>query len=86
MLLFGEEDVMAQTIEIPQPRLQLRHAILESGMPAWKVGHLAGVSATVLSHICTGRRDVQQDEASRIADVLGADASELFPELTAEAA
>jgi transcriptional regulator with XRE-family HTH domain len=64
---------------LPPTRLELRQAILASGLPAWKVGHIAGISPTVLSHIATGRRSVSQDEATRLAEVLEADIDGLFP-------
>ena len=68
-------------VELPQPRLELRNAILASGLPAWKVGHLAELTPTVLSHICTGRRDPRPAEAARIAQVLGTRVGALFPDL-----
>jgi transcriptional regulator with XRE-family HTH domain len=70
-------------VELPQPRLELRKEILLSGLPAWKVGHLAGLSATTLSHICTGRRDPRPAEAARLAQALGTRVGVLFPDLEA---
>jgi hypothetical protein len=72
---------MASVVELPQPRLALRRAILESGLPAWKVGYLADLTPTVLSHITTGRRDPRPAEAARLAQVLGAKVGALFPDL-----
>lgn len=72
---------MAPVVELPQPRVQLRRAILESGLPAWKVGYLAELTPTVLSHISTGRRDPRPAEAARLAQVLGEKISDLFPDL-----
>lgn len=68
-------------VELPQPRQELRRAILLSGMASWQVGHLAGVSPTVLSHIVTGRRNPRPTEAARLAQVLGASVGVLFPDL-----
>jgi hypothetical protein len=67
--------------ELPQPRVELRRAILESGLPAWKIGHLADLTPTVLSHICTGRREARPAEAARLARVLGTKVGVLFPDL-----
>jgi transcriptional regulator with XRE-family HTH domain len=50
-------------------------------MASWQVGHLAGVSPTVLSHIVTGRRNPRPTEAARLAQVLGASVGVLFPDL-----
>jgi hypothetical protein len=74
---------MALVVELPQPRLELRRAILESGLPAWKVGYLAELTPTVLSHISTGRRAPRPVEAARLAQVLGVKVVELFPDLEA---
>jgi Helix-turn-helix domain len=71
--------------DLPSPRTELRRAILDSGLPAWKIGYLAELTPTVLSHICTGRRDPQPAEAERLAEVLEADVAELFPDLGAVA-
>jgi hypothetical protein len=67
---------------LPTPR----QALLASGRPAWQVGHLAGLSPTVLSHISTGRRDPRPEEAARLAVALGLAVSDLFPESEREAA
>ena len=72
---------MSQAVELPSPRLALKRAIGATGLPAWQIGHLAGLSATQLSHICTGRRDPSQDEAARLAGALETGVDELFPEL-----
>jgi hypothetical protein len=73
---------MAPVVELPQPRVQLRRAILESGLPAWKVGYLADLTPTVLSHITTGRREPRPAEATRLAQVLGAKVGDLFPDIS----
>ena len=67
--------------ELPRPRLELRSAILASGLPAWKIAHLAGITPTVISHLCTGRREPRPTEAARLAQVLGAKVGSLFPDL-----
>jgi hypothetical protein len=72
---------MASLVEVPQPRLELRRAILESGLPAWKIGYLAGLTPTVLSHIATRRRAPRPAEAARLAQVLGVKVGVLFPDL-----
>jgi plasmid maintenance system antidote protein VapI len=54
-----------------------------AGQPAWQVGHLAELSPTMLSHICSGRRAVSVEEATRLSRVLGVDAATIFPELLA---
>jgi transcriptional regulator with XRE-family HTH domain len=81
LLLSKAEANVSQAVELPSPRLELKRAIGATGLPAWKVGHLAGVSPTTLSHICTGRRDPSQDEAGRLAAALEADVGALFPDL-----
>jgi hypothetical protein len=75
-----EEVGMAAMQVLPRPRVELRRAIGASGMPAWQIGHLAGISATVLSHIATGRREPRPDEAKSLAAVLGVEVDALFPE------
>lgn len=65
---------------LPTERAELRRAIRASGLPAWKVGHLAAITPTVLSHICTGRRDVSLDEATRLSQVLETSVGVLFPD------
>lgn len=72
---------MAPVMQLPEPRLELRRAIGATGLPHWKVGMLADMSATVLSHIVSGRRAVQPDEARRLALVLSREPQELFPDV-----
>ena len=72
---------MSQAVALPSPRVALKRAIGATGLPAWKIGLLAGLSATQISHICTGRRDPTADEAKRLADALEVDVDELFPEI-----
>jgi transcriptional regulator with XRE-family HTH domain len=64
---------------LPRPRIELRRAIGASGMPAWQIGHLAGISPTVLSHIATGRREPRPEEAQSLATVLEVPVDALFP-------
>lgn len=61
---------LATLTALPAERVQLRRAIRDTGLPAWKVGYLAGLSSTVLSHICTGRRDVSTEEATLLYPAL----------------
>jgi hypothetical protein len=81
MSLSSQEGVrQVNAIALPAPREVLKRAISATGRPAWQIGHMAGISATVLSHLCTGRRDPTEEEARRLADVLETDVHELFPE------
>lgn len=66
-------------MDLPQSRVELRRAMGASGMPHWQIGHMAGISVTVLSHIVTGRRPPTPDEAKRLSVVLGVSVKKLFP-------
>jgi hypothetical protein len=48
---------------------------------AYMVAATAGISATLLTHIVTGRRKPRPEVASAVADALGAEVSDLFPHL-----
>jgi transcriptional regulator with XRE-family HTH domain len=65
--------------ELPQPRRALRRAIAMSELAHWQVAYMAGLSASSLSRLLSGRREPSPDEARRLAQVLGVEPHDLFP-------
>lgn len=68
-------------VTLPQARHELRRAIGATCLAHWKVAALAELSATQLSHILSGRRDVTPHEAARLAIVVGKPVVEILPEI-----
>jgi hypothetical protein len=52
-----------------------------TGTPQWQVSALAGVNPTLLSLWVHGHRAPRAEEARRVADVLGAEVRDLWPDL-----
>jgi len=66
-------------------RCALRHAILDRFGPQgqWRCGAAADISETVMSAIVNGRREPTAAQEARLADALGCDVGEIFPDKAA---
>ncbi len=58
--------------------IALKVAIWKSRRPQWEIAHRAGLSASTLSYIVTGRRRASEGEKRRLARILGSPVEALF--------
>jgi len=58
----------------------LKHALVDHPDPAWKVGSQAGILDVRISMLSQGRATPRDWEISRLSEILGKPAQELFPE------
>lgn len=49
----------------------LKRALIDAGIPQYRVAQRAGLTETRLSRLATGRATPTEDELQRLADVLG---------------
>lgn len=59
--------------------LPLKIALLETGKKQGRIARLLKISDTTLSRIVRGRREPTDEQRKALAEFLGRDASEIFP-------
>lgn len=57
----------------------LRLAIVESGLPQYKVGEKIGVDEFRFSRMVHGRQPISDDQKEQLAEILDKDIGHLFP-------
>lgn len=62
----------------------LKHFLIDYPEPAWRVAKQAGISDSKLSKIVNGYTLPTEEEMNRLAQVLGKEPEELFPETFGE--
>lgn len=58
----------------------LKHALVDHPEPAWKVAARIGISEVRMSRLVRGSSVPRDEEKAALADVLGKNPQELFPE------
>lgn len=59
----------------------LKKAIVESGLKQTFLSEKAGIDNGVLSHAIYGRRELDSEKKTRLAEILGRTLEELFPDM-----
>lgn len=63
----------------PAPNVALKSAIFATGKHQQRIARLARIQPQKLSHVIHGRRELDDAERDRLANVLGKSIGELFP-------
>jgi len=58
----------------------LKHALVDHPEPAWRVAHQVGISEVRISKLSKGRATARDWEIAGLAEILGRNPQELFPQ------